>query len=349
MIPIIILKLLYRLHKQRLSAISFNITNRCNSRCLMCSVWKQKEEELGIEDLSKIFKDLRKNGIYLVEITGGEPLLRNDLFDFTSLLDNLGMVYTLNTNGFLLNENAIRKLNECRNLLQIAISLDTLDKERFKLLRGIDALDTVKSNLLLAKRLLRGKTVKCSMTISRENYQEWESVYSWVKDNGFVFSIFPVNNGVEFYHRSSNSMFAYKRDKVDEEIVSIFQKIAEKRRRGEPFWEFSYFYDGCEDYIFGKPLKACGAARLFLDLHSDGSLAVCNDLKSGVNLLSTRFGDAVNELERYRNNIITCYTNTPCYYTCSYNISYIAEKPIRYLIETLKVMGLKGIVKRLWT
>lgn len=313
----------------------------------MCSVWKHDVRELKIDEQRKIFTQLKKNGLILVEITGGEPLLRKDLFEFTSLLDELGFLYTINTNGLLLDEDKIIRLNVCKNLLQIAISLDSLDEKKYEMLRGVDGFSILMKNIELLRKSTN-KTIKCSMTISRENYKEFENMVVWIKKNNFFLSVFPVNNGAEFYHRSDNSLFEDNPPEVINEIADLFQEIAKKRRKGEPFWEFSEFYERCKDYLLKNELPDCGASRLFMDLHADGSIAVCNDFPSFANLLDIPFEEAMKIAENQMKKIKSCYNNTPCYYTCSYNIAFIAEKPFRYLLETMKVMGVLRIFKRLW-
>jgi len=60
--------------------LTFSITNRCNSRCKTCNIWKipaEESEELSLDEIELIFKSMDK--LYFLNISGGEPFLRKDL------------------------------------------------------------------------------------------------------------------------------------------------------------------------------------------------------------------------------------------------------------------------------
>ena len=68
---------------------SVMITDECNSRCSMCGVWeKKKSESLSTKDLGKLFSDPAFREIEDLNITGGEPTLRQDLVEVTEAIIN---------------------------------------------------------------------------------------------------------------------------------------------------------------------------------------------------------------------------------------------------------------------
>ena len=109
-----------------------SVTERCNFRCQYCMPekpfsWVPKENLLSYEDLFKFIKVSIDEGITKVRITGGEPLLRENLdvflkmiFDYKNDID-----LALTTNGFLLSKVA-QKLKDA-GLKRINISLDSLN------------------------------------------------------------------------------------------------------------------------------------------------------------------------------------------------------------------------------
>jgi MoaA/NifB/PqqE/SkfB family radical SAM enzyme len=93
-------------------AVSFWLTNRCNLQCSMCFVNKPSGEdrkELGIDELKKVLDDLRR-WHPRIGITGGEPLLRNDLVDFIYHTKRLGLKVGLNSNAVLIDEDYAKAL-----------------------------------------------------------------------------------------------------------------------------------------------------------------------------------------------------------------------------------------------
>jgi len=112
--------------------VTFSITNKCNSRCKTCNVWKQpnrSSEELSLDEVEKIFKSIGK--LYFLNISGGEPFLRNDIVEII----RLGQRYMhpnlihIPSNGLLtdLIETRVREIFEVisrKTFLTIKLSLD---------------------------------------------------------------------------------------------------------------------------------------------------------------------------------------------------------------------------------
>ena len=95
----------------------FEATQRCNHACLHCyNAWKNPlpypEGELGTgETLRMLGKMLDETGASLVTLTGGEPLLRRDIYDIVEFLVGRGVTINLISIGTLLNEKAISRLS----------------------------------------------------------------------------------------------------------------------------------------------------------------------------------------------------------------------------------------------
>lgn len=127
----------------------FSLTNRCNLRCQMCSIAKNPsriEQELPVPKIKEIILQIKGLGIRHVIFSGGEPLLRQDLFEILEFAIGNGIVMTdLITNGMLLNEDIIRRLVEI-GLNHITISLDGL-KENTDRIRGQGVFDKARENM----------------------------------------------------------------------------------------------------------------------------------------------------------------------------------------------------------
>ena len=66
--------------------LTFSVTNRCNSKCKTCNVWKnpnKSSEELRLDEIEKIFQSMGK--LYFLNMSGGEPFLRNDIAEIIAL------------------------------------------------------------------------------------------------------------------------------------------------------------------------------------------------------------------------------------------------------------------------
>ena len=121
--------------------LNFAITYKCNSRCEICNIWKEKRtDELTIEEIEKFSKKI--NFIHWIRLTGGEPFLRKDYVNIVKTLnENLSDLYliTTPTNGLLLDliyEKVKNVLNFFKKKYIITVSLDG-PKEIHDKIRGI--------------------------------------------------------------------------------------------------------------------------------------------------------------------------------------------------------------------
>jgi len=118
-------------HGRRVNYLRVSVTERCNFRCQYCMPekpfsWVPQENLLSFEELFKFIKIAIDEGVDKIRLTGGEPLLRQDLDRFVAMIYDYkpDIDLALTTNGYLLSETA-QKLKEA-GLKRINISLDSL-------------------------------------------------------------------------------------------------------------------------------------------------------------------------------------------------------------------------------
>ena len=118
-------------HGRVVNYLRVSVTERCNFRCQYCMPekpfsWTPKENLLSFEELFLFIKVAIDEGVNKIRITGGEPLLREDLDKFISMIHNYknDIDLAITTNGFLLPETALKLKNA--GLKRLNISLDSL-------------------------------------------------------------------------------------------------------------------------------------------------------------------------------------------------------------------------------
>ena len=118
-------------------SVLFEITRRCNLHCLHCCVDAERETdyEMPFDDLVMALNKIISWKPRQISLTGGEPLVREDIFDILEYLNKKydGRV-TLSTNGTLINEKNVDVL--IRYLDQIDISIDGVDEATCSRIRG---------------------------------------------------------------------------------------------------------------------------------------------------------------------------------------------------------------------
>ena len=327
---------LWRLRRGRLAVASLNVLNRCNQACPMCGVHDEPDQALPLPDLERALRGLRALGVCIVEVSGGEPFLRPDLPDLLSLLDRLGLLFTFNTNGAAVTEGGLAALARSRGLLQVAVSLDSLDRQRYRLLRGRDHLGRALAGLEWLRAARLPAPVKANFAMSRHNQDETPALLDLARRRGLFLSVFPVNQGPGF-HRSDCGVFA---SSPEERAVMAarFEDLARERRRGAPLWEPAAFYRQAARFLRGEPLAPCGAGRLYVDLRADGSVAPCVDLPPVATLDELASGRAAAALESAQAEVARCHAATPCCYTCTVSLAETGRHPLAYAAETGRVL-----------
>jgi len=127
--------------------IRISITDRCNLRCKYCFDGSfnfiPHEELLSYEEIIRFVKTCAALGVTKVRLTGGEPLARKGISYLLSEINRIPGIddISLTTNGVFLGEK-ILELKEA-GLRRVNISLDTLKRERFSFITGVDAFDNV--------------------------------------------------------------------------------------------------------------------------------------------------------------------------------------------------------------
>ena len=135
--------------------LRISVTDRCTLRCTYCMpldvTFKPREELLGYEEITRVARVAAGLGVRSIRITGGEPLLRDDVAGLVRQLVRISGVeeVSLTTNGLLLAEQAadLRRAG----LHRLNVSLDALNEEVFERIARRRGLDRVLAGLAAAK------------------------------------------------------------------------------------------------------------------------------------------------------------------------------------------------------
>jgi radical SAM protein with 4Fe4S-binding SPASM domain len=118
--------------------IVWNFTNRCNLNCLHChqdSSPISSYPELTTSQAFKVIDNMSKAGVAILTFSGGEPLLRRDLFDTIRRATDSGMLCTIASNGILMTEEVVEKLSKA-GIRRVEIGLDGARAETHDFLRN---------------------------------------------------------------------------------------------------------------------------------------------------------------------------------------------------------------------
>ncbi len=168
---------------RRLPVLALLLTTRCNSRCRTCGYWQRSDgEELRAADIASLLPDLRKLRVGHVLLSGGEALLANDVVPIGRMLHAKGIAVSLYSNGLTLAERAGDLLPWCGSLV---LSVDTLDREQYRRIRGVDGLAALLEGIAAVKSRCPGLPLTATVTLQQGNHDCVEALAKGCLDLGF--------------------------------------------------------------------------------------------------------------------------------------------------------------------
>ena len=128
---------------QRPYTLVAELTYRCPLKCLYCSnpiEFHAMREELTTRQWCQTFTEASDLGVVQVHLSGGEPLVRNDLPELIRHARECDLYTNLITSGTLLNEDKLREFRAC-GLEHIQLSMQDTDREQAEIVAGIKSYD----------------------------------------------------------------------------------------------------------------------------------------------------------------------------------------------------------------
>lgn len=144
-------------------------TGRCNSRCISCSWWATTgEHEMAAHEFEALAPVLRAMGTRLAVFSGGEPLLREDLWSIADAFRRQGIVLHLLTSGLALKRDAA---NVARCFARVIVSLDGANADEYKAIRGVDGWAAVTAGVAALRSAAPSVRVTARATMHRANFR----------------------------------------------------------------------------------------------------------------------------------------------------------------------------------
>jgi MoaA/NifB/PqqE/SkfB family radical SAM enzyme len=145
-----------------------NVHTRCNCRCVMCDIWKREtSEQLHAEDLERHRQSLKNLKVQQVVVTGGEPLLHNNLSALCNFFREQNIGITLLTTGLLL----LKRADEVASLFDdVIISLDGPREIHDRIRRVNGAFDLIQKGVAAVRQQNPRIRMTCRSTVQQANH-----------------------------------------------------------------------------------------------------------------------------------------------------------------------------------
>lgn len=280
-----------------------------------------------IKYLSEIFVSL---GIEKIRLTGGEPMMRRGILDIVSMLAELkpdlrDLALTTNGLNFPANAGALRKAS----LDRVTISLDTLDRQKFIDITGVDELENVLASIEAARSVGFSKVKVNACVVRGRNDDELVAMARFARDNGISFRFIEFMP-LDSRHEWDRNQVVSGRE-IHDAINAVFPLVLAETSRGSgTAWNYR-FADGSPGEIgIIAPVTEmfCGQCSR-IRLTADGQIRTCLFSTTEHNLRDVlRSGASLDEIIEFIEAVVLKkeprhYINDTAFVTPSRSMSFI--------------------------
>jgi MoaA/NifB/PqqE/SkfB family radical SAM enzyme len=145
-------------------------TARCNSRCVSCDWWRSDgAADLSLAEIEGLVEQLPALGVRVVVFSGGEALLRREVYEIAELFRARGIRLHLLTAGLFLERDAAKI---AQRFEQVTISLDGHTSSLYRQIRGVDGLAVIERGVKKFRELAPQIPLRARSTLHRHNFRE---------------------------------------------------------------------------------------------------------------------------------------------------------------------------------
>lgn len=194
---------------------NYYVTYRCNAKCGFCDIWERPSPYVDEQSVLANLRDLKKLGVKVIDFTGGEPLLHQQIDVLLEAAKRLGFITTLTTNCLLYPKWGERLKGK---IDMLHFSLDAGEKALHDTSRGVACYDFVMNSIKVASVL--GERPDIIFTATEENIDQISVIYEEICiPNNLVLIINPVfeynevDSGAGLSHESLNLLLEWGKRK----------------------------------------------------------------------------------------------------------------------------------------
>lgn len=267
---------------------SLVLLTRCLFKCKMCEMWKSND------DLNVVSTDEWKRFISSLEgvldgprelvFSGGEPLLRKDIFELINFGSGKGFKTLMPSNGYLIDKDVAKKLADS-GLTEIFISLDSANPQTHDFLRGTPG---AHERVMRAFEHLSKNCPKLRIgiigVISEVNYKEIVDLAKWVRGSQFLSGIYfqavakpffvPLNDR---WYKESPYDFLWPKDILG--IHGVLDELIALRNNGYPIHNFPIQLEIFKTYFAHPDTRArkaaCYLGDYVINVNPQGDISLC--------------------------------------------------------------------------
>jgi len=296
---------------------SYNVTGRCNMRCVFCDWWKTDIPELPTKKALAAIDAVCSLGVSFFDLSGGEPLLRKDLNILAKRAASYGCLVSMNTNGTLLNKSRVSEVADVLDV--VVVSLDG-PKEVHDKIRGVPG---TYDKAVEAIRLLKAHGIKVGVN-SVATPTNIEALPQFIEE---------LRSIVDFAQVQPMHPYPPTPENIppDKQVSRLIDYLLRLKRSDPGFLAVpTDFVKGFEPFFRGKAPKICHAGELYVAIDPSGKLLAC-PARSDLVLGDTLSGSVYAILKGKRDSegwrkVSAC---RGCWLECTTGVSMMLQNPLK--------------------
>ncbi len=338
---------------------TFELTSRCNFNCKMCYVHtaecNQKNDELPAQWWIETAKQAVSEGMVFLLLTGGEPLLHKEFPYIYTELKKLGLVISINTNGYLLSgETAelFRKYPPNR----LNVSLYGSNDDTYERLTGVRGFSTVIKNV--ENMLSMGIDVRFNCSLAKENYSDMEGIFNVAREMNLHIKttpyMYPKTRAAGTVGENSGRLDPLQaaQCRVGWSLLRYSPKEFVDRANGMKKGIAMFEQECVEDVEPGK--VRCRAGKTSIWINKNGEMSPCGIIDKSFDIKELGFSEAWKQVKEYTESITLpiqcqvckyrhfCNVCAAVCYTETGNYSSVPEFVCFFSAETVRLTELEA-------
>lgn len=292
--------------------IVWNVTNRCNLDCLHChqaSTQSLQEKELTTNEAFQVVDHLSDVGLSILTFSGGEPLVRNDIYDIIQRATDSGIYCTIASNGILMKPETVKKLSKC-GIKRVEIGLDGVNPKTHDFLRNKKgSFSATVKGIKNCVKYGNFEEVAITSTLYRSNASEIPQIVDFAKNLGatrfYLNRLIPAGRGINITHldvsdKEKRRILDYLYDRFHNSVINgngiqcytrgmtYLSRVGYQKSDGQIFHVSEAFsgydvmlktkYDGeLSKFVrrFAKGFSGCSAGLTYCGLSAQGDILPC--------------------------------------------------------------------------
>ena len=277
--------------------VQFYITARCNLACEQCNIIYSdaKHQEMNIDQINKVAENLKKIGVNIVLLIGGEPFVRKDIHLIVKAFTSRNIHVRMQTNGIATE----KQLSECVNVggKDISISLDSLEPSLQDEINGgfnkswTRAINTIAN---VNQIFPESSTAFFNSVIMPKNLNHIIKVIKFATEIGWGVSLVPVHvstpeqpMGYRTLDYNNNVTFEENHKTKIKKLIKDLKKI----KKNYNLYDSDEYLDDVEKFLLNEPVNwrkrnnnVCDSPNLYFAISPSGTLKACCDYEATKNV-----------------------------------------------------------------